>query len=188
MKKSAIFLITVVIIFISFIVFTTKKYDNLKLGLNTKNEDISKKINTKTDAKANIQEYLNVSKWKDYKTDSFSFKYASNFQITKNSDSENEVIIAEDDKFGFQIFIMPFDEPGPITEDRILQDMPEMQLENPQPAKLDKVDALVFEGYNGDIGDTFEVWIVNKGKLYQIMTTLEAKELLIGVLETWQWQ
>ena len=137
---------------------------------------------------ANIKEYLNKNNWKEYKTNEFSFRHSEKLKITGTLNEGNEVIIAEDDKFGFQIFIMPFDESRPITKERIWQDMPDMEINDSGEAMLDGAKTLVFYGYNEDIGETFEIWAVHKGKLYQIMTGKNAEELLIGILETWDWK
>lgn len=116
----------------------------------------------------------------------FSFKYSSTYKVSSTSPEEGQEIINTEDESGkgFQIFIIPFDESGPITKERILEDIPDMEINNLGKATLDKVETLVFNSSNEDIGETFEVWVINKGKLYQIMAQKDQEKSLIQILET----
>ncbi len=134
-----------------------------------------------------LQDHLNTTQWKEYKTDDFSFRHSDSFKVTSVPNGDSEVITAEDDKFGFQMSIMPFDEAGPITKERILKDVPDMEINEPGRAKLDGVETLIFYGANEDIGETFEAWLTYKGNLYQIMTGREEEKLLEKILDTWKW-
>ncbi len=127
----------------------------------------------------------------------FYFKYSSGFKVLSNpvgggpapSEVEGEMITIENEKgSGFQIFIMAWDEPGPITPERIWEDMPDMEITDPKNADLDGAKTLVFNGYDGDFGETFEAWVVRQGKLYQISGPKTAQQLIIETLETWEWK
>ena len=49
----------------------------------------------------------------------FSFAYPKGFTITSYPQDLGEVILVEKDtEEGFQVFVMPFDEPGPVTAER----------------------------------------------------------------------
>lgn len=129
-----------------------------------------------------------------YSGSGFSFKYSDGFKVASNlspapSGIEGETVTVENQKgSGFQIFIIAFDEPGPITPERIWQDMPDMEINDPKNAQLDGVKTLVFNGYDEDMGETFEAWVVRKGKLYQISGPKTAEKLMIETLETWEWK
>ena len=120
----------------------------------------------------------------------FSFRYPAEFKVSSNSTSgSNEVITVENKAgSGFQIFTMPFNEPGPITPDRIRKDLPDAVINDPKNANLDGIKALVYYGYDDALGDTFEVWAVHKGALYQIMGPKTAEGLITKTLETWAWK
>lgn len=120
----------------------------------------------------------------------FSFRYPENFRISPVQTSNQEEIITIENAggSGFQISIMPFDETGPITPERIWRDIPDAEIKNPQWADLDSVQTLVFEGDDPDLGATFEIWTVNKGRLFQVMGPITAKDLIIATLETWRWK
>ncbi len=130
-----------------------------------------------------------------YSGTNFSFKYSAGFKATlvpatqPDSGVAGEVVTVENSKgSGFQVFSMPFNESGPITPERIKKDQPDADVLEPKNAQLDGVQALVFYGYNGDMGETFEVWAVRKGKLYQIAGPKTAEDLIIKTLETWDWK
>lgn len=120
----------------------------------------------------------------------FSFKYPGGFKVSSTPVSTTqEVVTIENEKgTGFQIFILAWDESGPITPERIWQDMPDADVIDPKNAELDGVKTLVFYGYNEDMGETFEAWVVRKGKLYQIAGPRAAEQLIVETLETWRWK
>jgi len=132
-----------------------------------------------------------------YSHATFSFNYSEGFKILLNQISatelapsrvEGEIITVENSKgSGFQILITSFDEPGPITPERIWQDEPEADIIDPKWADLDGIKTIAFYGYNEDMGETFEVWPIYKGKLYQIAGPKTAEDLIVETLETWRW-
>ena len=81
-------------------------------------------------------ENIDISEYQTYQhTDpSFSFQYPGDFSVTSIPDEYGEVILVKNpkaEKQEFQIFIGEFDEPGPITPERIKKDMPELLIEEP---------------------------------------------------------
>lgn len=123
-----------------------------------------------------------------YSHTGFSFKYSEGFKVSSSTVEGGEMVAVENEKgSGFQIFFSSFDEPGPITPERIWQDMPDMAINDPKNADLDGSKALVFYGSDEVMGETFEVWTVRRGKLYQITGPKTAEQLIIETLETWTW-
>ncbi|MDP3696722.1 MAG: hypothetical protein Q8R55_01685 [Candidatus Taylorbacteria bacterium] len=124
-----------------------------------------------------------------YSGSGFSLKYPDNFKVSSAPVESGEIITIENEKgSGFQIFITAWDEPGPITPERIWQDMPDTEINDPKNADLDGSKTLVFNGYDEDMGETFEAWTVHKGKLYQITGPKTAEKLIVETLETWGWK
>jgi hypothetical protein len=125
-----------------------------------------------------------------YSSNYFSIKYPDGFKVFQTQiSSAQEVFTVENVKgSGFQIFVISWDEAGPITPERIWQDELDAEINDPKNADLDGSKALVFYGYNGDLGETFEVWTARKGKLYQITGPKTAEDLIISTLETWDWK
>ena len=95
----------------------------------------------------------------------------------------------------FQIFIMPYDEPGPITPERILIDQPNIIIKTPQTVQIAGEKALVFFSTDPDIGDVREVWFVHPstalgagGHLFQASTYAKYDELLAKVMRTFRFR
>src|SRR3989338_1835136 len=157
----------------------------------------------------NFNEYRNA----DFK---FSFQYPKNLTLQEFDDERGHVILFEasgktsdvespktsdvEELAGFQIFIAPFDEEGPITPERIKKDLLNIVVENPTPTKVcpstgsGQADALSFIG-EGDGFKTAEVWFVwppepypNGNYLYQITAKVEDAKLLEGIISTWSFQ
>jgi len=89
-------------------------------------------------------------------------------------------------KEDFQIFVYPYDEPGPITPERIWIDEPDMIVDQPRNILIDGVAALVFFGEDPDFGKTREVWMVQGGMLYQISSAAEFEEKLSKIMATFK--
>ena len=142
----------------------------------------------------------------------FSFQYPKDFTATKFSDQEDTSTIlvqyqqvstniandssqvSEDtDKYpknsGFQIFISWFDEPGPITKERVLQDLPDLTIKNAEQRVLKNgVPALIFFSEEPSLGETREIWFINNGYLYQVTATKEIDSLVAQIVGTWKFE
>src|SRR3989344_6249141 len=101
----------------------------------------------------------------------FSFKHPAGLKIASNKpDDFQEIITVEKDaQTGFQIFLTPFDEAGPITPERIKRDLPDIEMAGIQYARLGGADAVLFRS-NYEGLDTYEVWVIHADRLYQIIT------------------
>ena len=106
----------------------------------------------------------------------------------QNSNSNDS--LSNDQTIGFQIFIIPFDEEGPLAPERIRQDLPEMLIQNPQNVIIgkDNIRALIFFSQEPGFGRTREIWFVRNGYLYQAMTYAELDALIGQVMESWEFQ
>ena len=120
----------------------------------------------------------------------FSIQVPDGFTMRAVSASISETIytIENDKGVGFQIFASDFDEPGPITEERVYEDLPDAVVNEPGQATLDGAASFVFYGEDEDLGETFEVWAVHHGKLFQIMGRKADEELVIKTINTWKWK
>ena len=85
---------------------------------------------------------------------------------------------------GFEITIFPFDETGPLTPDRIKQDVPDIEISNSEDTTIaDNIPALAFNSSDEGIGQTFEVWFVKDGQLFQVVTWPSYRETLLEILD-----
>jgi maltose-binding protein MalE len=122
----------------------------------------------------------------------FSFEYPKDFTVTKfqeGEDGDTILVQEKESKKSFQIFISPFDEPGPLTKERVLEDLPDLIIKNPEQRVLKNgVPALIFFSEEASLGETREIWFVHNGFLYQISTYATLDNLVAKIMETWKFQ
>jgi len=122
----------------------------------------------------------------------FSFEYPKDFTATKFQEGEyGETILVsrEGSKDSFQIFISSFDEPEPLTKERILQDLPNLVMENSEQRVLKNgAVALIFFSEESSIGKTREIWFIHNNYLYQISTYKELDGLVANIISTWKFE
>ena len=120
----------------------------------------------------------------------FSFKYSKDFTVGELEEGDGDTVVIQNhgiSNSGVQIFIIPFDEAGPITAERIKQDLSDIKIKSQSRVMLGgSVDALAFFSKHPDFGNTVEVWFIYDGYLYQVLTYVENKELLERILSTFK--
>jgi hypothetical protein len=109
---------------------------------------------------------------------------------------------------GFEVTVIPFSEPGPITPERIAADQPDMLIDNPRqvviassakqsqgeiaasqtPRNDSQMPALAFNSTDEYIGNTYEVWFVQNGLLYEVTTYANYETELNQILQQWKFQ
>ena len=127
-----------------------------------------------------------------YKNDQYGFSFGQpdGFNVSDFDEGDGKIILvkkAASDN-GFQIYITPFDEPGPITKERILKDIPDMSISNEKEISVGGEKALNFTSQDDLGGETREIWMVHGGYLYQIKGYKNFEEKMIEVLKTWKFQ
>ena len=118
-----------------------------------------------------------------------SFDYPEDFKITEFGEEDNKTILIKDmnDDFKFQIVINYFGEPGPLTQKRILQDLPDLKMENVQQKTLKNGNSvLIFLTDSSSLGKVREVWFIYGDYLYQISALQEFDNKLNEILATWK--
>jgi len=123
----------------------------------------------------------------------FFFQYPSGYRIatTTFGDGGELVTVEKDASIGFQIAVTPFDEPGPLTAERIRLDLPDMVIDEPQTVQVGGdtgVSGVAFFGDNADLGKTREVWFSHAGYLYQITTYATMEKEITKVMDSWQFR
>ena len=122
----------------------------------------------------------------------YYFKYPNDFTVIEFSEAENTdtiLVRKKDSKESFQIFINPFDEPGPLTKERVLEDLPDLIIKNPEQRVLKNgAVALIFFSEEPSIGTTREIWFIYNNYLYQVSTYKELDSLVASILSTWRFQ
>lgn len=121
----------------------------------------------------------------------FSLNYPKGFLTTQQNFQDQTgsqiLLYAPKMKQGFQITIYSFDEPGPLTKERILMDIPDIEITNETTIVIgNNIPTLAFESTDEVVGKTYDVWFVSKGYMYQIETYQTFKDQLLAILATWK--
>jgi len=123
----------------------------------------------------------------------FSFVYPKGFTIGSFKEGvDGEIVLVQDEKKqqGFQVYIIPFDESGPLTLSRIKQDLPDLQIENPQIVVIagSSIEALLFESQSDSYDKSREIWFIYGGFMYQVTTRADGDTLIGPVMESWRFE
>ena len=90
-----------------------------------------------------------------------------------------------DDEHAYQIFVVPYEE-STITPERFSTDAPSGVMIDPKETKIDGAPAKSFFGYNDQMGETWEVWFIHDGFLYEVTTYKPLDGWLNSILQTWR--
>lgn len=123
----------------------------------------------------------------------FSFRHPESFSVSAFGDEAGETVLVQaapemlkslnSSALGFQIYITPFDEEGPITAERILKDIPDMVID--QPKEIEIAGVRMFAFLSGDPSSrTREVWFVRGPHLYQLTAYPEFDVGLSQIMST----
>ena len=117
----------------------------------------------------------------------FSFDYPAGVTVGSFKEGLGDMVLiqSEDTSKSAQIFIIPFDEPAPISKARILQDLPDMVIKSEQKGTVGGHPAIAFLGEHETLGSTYEIWFTRDEHLYQIMTRESTAQFLINIIKTW---
>ena len=129
----------------------------------------------------------------------FSFGQPEGFNVSDFDEGDGKIILVKNvgssvsnnsnnSENGFQIFITAFDEPGPITKERILKDIPDMVISNEKEILVGGERALSFTSKDELGGETREIWIARGGYLYQITGYKNFEKELLEIMGTWKFQ
>lgn len=88
-------------------------------------------------------------------------------------------------KQGFQIFVLPYGE-SYVTDERFKLDIPSGVIENMHSATVDGANGSVFYSETEVVGETFEVWFIENGLLYEVSAAKELESWLSAIMNTWE--
>ena len=119
----------------------------------------------------------------------FSFSHQKEFSVSEFTEGGADVVLVRNGAANgvFKVSVSPFDEPGPITKKRILQDIPKMLISDDKEISVGGKKALSFTNKD-TAGETFEIWFVYNGNLYQISAFPKFGKELDKILTTWKFQ
>lgn len=161
----------------------------------------------KTDDQSQNSDLTETYSDKEY---GFSFRYPKDFEV-QTFPGEGKTILVEKEKGrGFQVYITPFDEEGPLTKERIRSDIKNLTMDDARDIMIGSTSspqsgagspqaegerAIIFFSTNESLDTSREVWFVypkspvpNGNYLFQITAYAEFDEILSRIMATWQFR
>ena len=86
---------------------------------------------------------------------------------------------------GFQLFIVPYTE-AQVSQARFEKDEPSGVRNDPRAAVVGGASGAAFYGSDPMLGDTYEVWFIHGGYLYEVTTLKPLEDWLNTILTTWR--
>lgn len=132
----------------------------------------------------------------------FSFRYPKDFSVQEFAEGDaGDVVLFQKagEQNGFQVFIAPFDEDITLTAERIRKDVPNITMKNPQPVTIGRkaafartlsdarvIGGVAFVSESPAFGESFEIWFVHRGHLFQASAYRASEEVVRDVVRTWR--
>lgn len=138
-------------------------------------------ISRKTQPPATHTETYNNEKYR------FSYRHTPQAKISTYDEGGGAMLLVHENfekVRGFQVFIVPYDEPT-ISEERFLADVPSGIRKEVENTTLDGVPAVTFVSHDPHIGETREIWIIYNGYLYEITTFRAVAEWFAPIIQSW---
>ena len=119
----------------------------------------------------------------------FSVSYPAGYIVRVYAEEEDgaRTITFEspDDGHAYQIFVVPYAQSA-ITPEQFRTDAPSGVMIDAKQTLIDGAPAKSFFGYNDAMGDTWEVWIIHDGFLFEVTTYKPLDAWLTAILQTWK--
>jgi hypothetical protein len=119
----------------------------------------------------------------------FSIQVPEEFGLIEFSEGDTTTLVFESPggERGFQVFVVPYKEEQ-VSAKRFNMDVPSGVREEPREVRVGGVPATAFYSTNESIGDTYEVWFIRGGFLYEVTTRKELESLLNDLLAAWSFE
>jgi len=178
--------ILIIIILAVVIIFASYKWGSDKQNLNNivPNQNL---INENTLINENIEkksDKINIFRSSD---SSFSFEYLSNYKLSQLTDDVSESILIQENGRGLQIYITDFTANMVFNAKLVKQELVGEKINNLKDVNMPGgFPAVSFSSTDPSLGDTFEIWFVKAGKLYQITAEVNHQTLLQTLIDSWK--
>jgi len=128
--------------------------------------------------------------WRGYENAAFRFRllYPEELSVREYTESGNAMSATFEDPQtgeGFQIYVTPYGETQ-ITKEHFQLDIPSGVMKEPTDVIIGGVQGTMFFSKNSIMGDTREVWFINNGFLYEVVTYKQLDAWLGTVMQTWK--
>ncbi|MEK7209160.1 MAG: hypothetical protein AAB677_02785 [Patescibacteria group bacterium] len=116
----------------------------------------------------------------------FSVLYPKDFIITEYGQGNTSTMVFEsaDGIKGFQVFVVPYNEPQ-VSAERFKLDIPSGVREGEVEVIIGGVRGTMFYSQNAILGETREVWFINQGFLYEVTARKELDSWLADIMKSW---
>ena len=118
----------------------------------------------------------------------FSLQYPQELTVKEYNESGGAMSATFQDaqqEKEFQIYVTPYADTQ-VTEARFKLDEPSGVRNEPVDVMIDGVRGTIFFSKNSILGDTREVWFINKGFLYEVVTDKELDAWLGDIMKSWK--
>jgi len=118
----------------------------------------------------------------------FSLQHPSALEVSETDEGNGATTIvfqSKDGAHGFQLFITPYPHTV-VTRERFFQDQPTGVIQQQAPTLVAGAPATMFQSTHPLVGNTFEVWFIQNGYLYEATTHAADERWLKDILATWQ--
>lgn len=128
--------------------------------------------------------------WREYRSEQYGFSllYPDSLSVKEYDEGGGASTITFENVEslqGFQIFIVSF-AGGQITEERFRQDIPSGVRKDLVDITVDGATGAAFYSEHDLLGETYEVWFIHDGYLYEATTLKPLEQSLQSVMQTWQ--
>jgi hypothetical protein len=176
--RAVVLVIGVLVLSLLMIVSETNNQTDDAHSIGSNTDDMQRAGRPARTAPAAMKEYYNDEH-------RLSFFYPAQIPVTEvpHDGAFTASFQAESGDVGFQLFAVPYREPT-ISKERFLMDVPSGVRTNERMIEVAGVQAAAFQSENAAIGETFEVWLIHNGYLYEFTTYRELGDDLLKILET----
>lgn len=118
----------------------------------------------------------------------FSLFYPENLSVKEFSGSGSTITVTFQnpaDAKGFQIYSFPYNKPQ-ISQERFKKDIPSGVQTELKSITLAGATGAAFYSKDAELGDTYEVWLIKGGILYEVTTLKSLDTWLQNILQTWE--
>jgi hypothetical protein len=118
----------------------------------------------------------------------FEMPYPTELSVVAHDDGSNASTIVfqnPDLAEGFQIFVMPYLE-SHVTPDRFKKDDPSGVRTNERSVSIDGATGEAFYSKDDTLGDTYEVWFIHNGWLFEVTALKSEEDFINQLLADWK--
>jgi hypothetical protein len=128
--------------------------------------------------------------YKEYKNDQYHFSvdYPEGLAPQEFHDSGPGLIVSFQSgagQEGFQIYVAPVNGTQ-VTPERFKLDEPSGVMKDAVDTTVDGMVAKKFTSLDSSLGETWEIWFIKDGFLYEVTTYKQLDSWLDGIMQTWK--